>query len=29
MDYLVPVKYVCEILGKDGTVFRGFFNVIL
>ena len=29
MDNLVPVKYVSEILGKDGTVFSGFLNIIL
>ena len=29
MDELVPVKYVSEILGKDGAVFSGLFNIIL
>ena len=29
MDDLVPVKYVSEILGKDGAVFSCFFNIIL
>ena len=29
MDNLVPVKYVSEILGKDGAVFSGLFNIIL
>lgn len=29
MDNWVPVKYVSEILGKDGAVFSGLFNIIL
>ena len=29
MDDLVPVKYVSEILGKDGAVFSSLFNIIL